>query len=242
MIKVTFKKAILISQLFFLYSCASFKTIEPIPREMIYKASKDSDLKPYSKILVRWRNYPFTTFSDTIGYTDEEKAKIKAQEVPYEDYSKFKAKAIRYFKEAGLYDTQKGEGTIKIDLTSFGRWTYADLSKSFLTETSFIYILPRSIKVNYYLKIEAEKDGKKFQAEEISSIKTVFHLLIFPLYPFSSFTGAEKSVLKNMLWKSAADIYALEKGLPLPKKIFDEFTEKDQEKQKIIQQTKKQDF
>ncbi len=242
MTKVIFKKVSMIPAFLFISSCASFKTIDPFPRDIIQKASKDGEFKPYAKILVRWRNYPFTTFSDTIGYTDEEKAKIKPEEVPYGDYAKFKAKALKYFKEAGLYDPHKGEGTVKIDLMSFGRWTYSELSRSFLTETSFIYILPRSIKVNYYLKIEAEREGKKVQAEEISSIKTVFHLLIFPLYPFSSFSSAEKSVLKNILWKSAADIYALEKGLPLPQKNFDEFIEKGAEKPKPPEEIKKQDF
>lgn len=241
MTKVITKSFLFLFSLSVLSGCASFKTIDPFPRDIIYKSSKDKEIKPYGKILVRWRNYPFTTFSDTIGYTDEEKAKIKPEEVPYDHYAKFKARVLKAFKEAGLYDEKKGTGTVRIDLMSFGRWTYGELSRSFLTETSFIYILPRSVKVNYYLKMEIEREGQIKTAEEISSIKTVFHLLIFPIYPFASFSSAEKAVLKNLAWKAAADAYSLEKGLPLTEKTFDNFPEK-QDKSKPAEEIKKQDF
>lgn len=200
-----------------LSSCASFKKTDFFPRDIIQEMSKDKEIKPFSKILVRWRNYPFKTFQQTIGYTDSEKEKMKPENVPYEDYIKFKMKIFKIFKEAGIYDVEKGTGTLKVDLTTFGRWTYSELFSSYFTDTSFIFILPSSIKVNYYLVTEIEQGELKDKVEEIASIKTTFHLLLFPLYPFASFTGAENGVLKQMIWKTASDIYLKQKGKLSPK-------------------------
>lgn len=243
MIKVILNFSLLTLLFSMFTSCASFKTIDPFPRKVVYDASKDKEKKPFAKILVRWRNYPLMTYGDMIGYTDEEKAKIKPEDVPYEDYIKFKKRVISAFKETGMYDEKTGTGTVKVDLTSYGRWTYGELTRSFLTETSFIYILPRSLKVNYHMKVEIEREGVYKSAEEISSIKTTFHLLIFPLYPFASFAGAEKGILKNMVWKAVTDSYSLDKGLPIETKSFDNFPEKEK-KQTPVQETaeKKQDY
>ncbi len=243
MIKVIFN-FLLFTFIFSLFtSCASFKTMDPFPRKIIYQASNDKEKRPFSKILVRWRNFPLLTFQNTIGYTDEEKAKIKPEEVPYSHYIKFKKRIIKAFKETGLYDEKNGKGTVKIDLTSYGRWTYGDLTKSFLTETSFIYILPQSLKVNYHMKVEIEREGQTKSAEEFSYIKTTFHLLIFPLYPFSSFSSAERGILKNMAWKAVTDAYSLDKGIEIEKKKFDDFSEKTQKKQKVEKtEEQKQDY
>jgi len=197
----------------FLSSCASFKKVEFFPRATIQEMSKDKNIKPFSKILVRWRNYPFKTYQQSIGYTDKERENIKPVNVPYEDYISFKNKVFKIFKEAGLYNIENGTGTLKIDLISFGRWTYSELFSSYLTDTSFIYILPSSIKVNYYMIIEFEQYGKIEKLEKTASIKTTFHFLLFPIYPFASFVGSEKGVLKNMLWNAAADIYLKQKGI-----------------------------
>lgn len=227
-----------------LTSCASFKTMEPFPRKIIHQATNDKEKRPFSKILVRWRNFPLLTFQDTIGYSDEEKAKIKPQEVPYSDYAKFKKRIIKAFTETGLYDEKNGNGTVKVDLTSYGRWTYAELMRSFLTETSFIYILPQSLKVGYHMKLEIERDGQTKSAQEYSYIKTTFHLLIFPLYPFSSFSSAESGILKNMAWKAVTDAYSLDRGIEIESQKFDDFLEKEKKDKNPDkpQEPQKQDY
>jgi hypothetical protein len=238
MTKIIYRFLFILPFTLFFSSCVSFKNIDPYPRSTIYEIEKDTAKKPFSKILVRWRNYPLMTYNDTIGYSEEEKANMKPIEVPYEDYIKFKKKILKTFKELGLYDENKGNGTIKIDLTSYGRWTYGELTRSFLTETSFIYIIPRSLKVNYYMTIETEKDGIKKKAEEFSYIKTTFHLLLFPLYPLSTFNSSENSVLKNMIWKAAIKTYSLDKNLEIEEKKQD--TISDKKEAPII--NKNQDF
>jgi len=202
-----------LASVLFLTSCASFKHVDLFPRNTVYEMSKDKELKPFSRILVRWRNYPFKTYSQSIGYTDAEKEKMKPVNVAYADYSKFKGRVLKIFKESGIYDAEKGAGTLKVDLLTFGKWTYSELFSSYLTDTSFIFILPSSIKVNYYMVTEIEQGELTDKVEETASIKTTFHLLLFPLYPLAPFSSSEKSLLKQMIWKTATGVYLKQKGL-----------------------------
>lgn len=198
---------------FSLASCASFKNVDIPPRNIVQEMARDKELKSFSKVLVRWRNYPFKTYAQSIGYTDAEKEKIKPVNVEYKDYSRFKGRVLKIFKESGLYDAENGTGTLRVDLLTFGRWTYSELFSSYLTDTSWIYILPSSIKVNYYMVTEIEQGELSAKVEETASVKTTFHLLLFPIYPLASFSGGEKSLIKQMLWKTAADVYLKQKGL-----------------------------
>lgn len=193
-------------------SCASFKNVDLPPRNIVQEMSRDKELKPFSRILVRWRNFPFKTYSQSIGYTDAEKEKIKPVNVEFKDYSGFKSRVLKIFGESGIYDAEKGTGTLKVDLLTFGRWTYSELFSSYLTDTSWIYIIPSSIKVNYYMATEIEQAELAGKVEETASVKTTFHLLLLPLYPLTPFSWSEKSLLKQMIWKTAADVYLKQKG------------------------------
>jgi hypothetical protein len=112
------------------------------------------------------------------------------------------------FGEAGLYDAVKGSGTITVALTSYGRWTYGKLFKSFLVDTGFIFLIPATLRVNYQLKIAYAGPAVTVSAEETGHNKTTFHALLFPLYPFASPSVKERSLLGKMLWKSAVDVYS----------------------------------
>ncbi|MBI4351396.1 MAG: hypothetical protein HY550_08155, partial [Elusimicrobia bacterium] len=46
--------------------------------------------------------------------------------------------------------------------------------------------------------------------------KTTFHLLLAPLYPFFSPGARESGLLRQMLWRSATDVYARLKAAGVP--------------------------
>ncbi|MDT8285679.1 MAG: hypothetical protein RQ748_01110 [Elusimicrobiales bacterium] len=135
--------------------------------------------------------------------------------VTREEFYGFRKKAEGILAEAGLYDRARGKGTLYLDLTSYGRWTYRNVFGSFLVETPWIMIFPRSLRANYRLVATSDRD-KHVLADEVATHKTVFHALIFPLYPFASPGGREKALHRNLLWKTATDIYASLKNPPPP--------------------------
>ncbi|MCG2725229.1 MAG: hypothetical protein L6420_03050 [Elusimicrobia bacterium] len=192
-----------------LTGCASFQSGDILSsRNTLRKMLNDKTIKPFAKIDVSWKNFPYKSVSDSIGIGSiTNPPKPQAFPVKCKDSDYLIRKTEDIFADAGLYDPKNGKGTLIIDLVSFGKWTYRDLFKSFLVDTGWIMIFPASLRVNYYLTAEFEMNGEKVKIKEIGEHKTTFHALIFPLYPLFSPGIKEKSMLKNMLWKCATDIY-----------------------------------
>ena len=193
----------------FFSGCASFQSGDILSsRNTIRKMLNDTNIKPFAKINVSWKNFPYKSPSDSIGIGSiTNPPKPQAFPVTRKNFNYLKRKTEDIFADAGLYDPKNGKGTLTVDLVSFGKWTYRDLFKSFLVDTGWIMIFPASLRVNYLLQAEFEMDGETIKVKEIAEHKTTFHALIFPLYPLFSPGIKEKNMLKNMLWKCATDIY-----------------------------------
>jgi hypothetical protein len=122
------------------------------------------------------------------------------------------ARARDVFAKAGLYDKKKGRGELRLTLTSFGRWTYNDLFRSYLVETGFIFILPSTLQVNYLLSADFAVSSGTMHVDTEAANKTTFHILMAPLYPFLSPGRRENQLIGQMLWRSATDVYTLLKS------------------------------
>jgi hypothetical protein len=193
-----------------LSGCASFNSGDMlVERETALAMLEDKALTPFSAIEVSWQNFPYRAATDSIGEGSiTNPKKIKPVPVDAEEADKFARKAREIYAKAGLYDRARGRGTLRLELTTFGRWTYSDLWRSFLVDTGFIFILPASLRVNYYLTAEFSAAPGPVRVETEARNKTTFHLLMAPLYPFLSPGSREKGLLKQMLWRSATDVYS----------------------------------
>jgi hypothetical protein len=205
-----FKKILVPLAFLLLTGCASFQSGDILSsRNTIRKMLNDKNIKPFSKINVSWKNFPYKSASDNIGIGSITNPPVpQALPVKRKDHNYLQRKAEDVFADAGLYNPEKGEGTLSIELVSFGKWNYGDLFRSFLVDTGWIMILPASLRANYLLQADFEIQGEPAIVKETATHKTTFHALIFPLYPFFSPGMKEKSMLRNMLWKCATDIYS----------------------------------
>lgn len=193
-----------------LAGCASFNSGDIlVERNAASAMLQDRSVTPFSDIKVSWRNYPYRSPTDSIGEGSISNP-LKPQTVaaPEEDSAALAARAREIYRAAGLYDREKGRGTLRLELTTYGRWTYADLFHSYLAETGFIFILPSSLRVNYALNADFAVSTGIARVEIIGQRKTTFHLLLAPLYPFFAPGPRENTLLKQMLWRSATDVYA----------------------------------
>jgi len=190
--------------LFFLISCVSTAKIDMLPRNKLIEISKKQKL-PYKQILVKWINYPYSDFHK-VNYLEKNIEDIKAVEVDENDYKKLKSKIIKEFREAGLYDEENGTGTVKILLTSYGRWSYSELFSTYLIDTGYVLILPSSLNVSYKMSVKAQQNFKEIKFDKEASIKTTFFFLLFPLYPFSTFSGKEKTIINNLIYQIEDEI------------------------------------
>lgn len=180
-----------------------------VERETMASMMEDKSIKPFSQIDVSWMNYPYRGPTDSIGEGSvSNPKKIMPVPVEYNDMNSFRKEVKETLSEAGLYDPVKGSGKIKIDMLSFGKWTYRDLFSSYLVDTGFIFILPSSLKVNYYITAECQTSTGTAKIEVLGQHKTIFHLLMAPLYPFSSPSSKEHGLINQMLWRAATDIYS----------------------------------
>jgi hypothetical protein len=200
-----------------LSGCASFQSGDVrVDRNHLRDMLADREIIPFSAIKFTWTNYPYFNPAELIGQgTVEGTPPPKPVPVGREEFFEFRRKAEKVMAEAGLYDRARGKGTLYLDLTSYGRWTYRDLFGSFLVETPWIMIFPRSLRANYRLTVTSDRD-KFTLAEELATHRTVFHALIFPLYPFASPGARESALHRNLLWKTATDVYASLKNPPAP--------------------------
>ena len=192
-----------------LWGCASFNSGDILVERGTARAMlSDKDLTPFSEIQVSWQTFPYRAPTDSIGEGSTRPKKIKPLPVDPADAAAFSRKAREIFAKAGLYDKARGRGTLRLELTSFGRWTYGDLFRSYLVDTGFIFLIPSSLRVNYYLAADFAVSSGAVRVETEARNKTTFHLLMAPLYPFFSPGVRENGLLKQMLWRSATDVYA----------------------------------
>lgn len=190
--------------------CASFNHGDILVERSAAKAMlEDSSIKPFAAVNVSWKNFPYRSASDAIGEGSvSNPKKPKPVPVPPEVSGDFTRLARDVFSRAGLYDQQKGEGTLTLEMTTFGRWTYRELLRSYLVDTSFIFIIPSSLRVNYYLTADFQGSTGTVALATEATNKTTFHLLLAPLYPFTAPGGRENKLLRQMLWRTATDVYA----------------------------------
>ncbi|NLH38563.1 MAG: hypothetical protein GX445_00665 [Elusimicrobia bacterium] len=188
----------------FLSSCVSTSKTKLIPRNEILDLEKTAK-NPYKQILVQWKNYSYTDYNK-VNRLEKDLNTLTPQEVDDDDYIKFKKRVIEKFKESNMYDETNGTGTVKIILLTYGRWNYSELFSTFLVDTGYILILPASLKVTYRMFVTAEQNDKEYKFEKTGEVKTTFHLLLFPFYPISIFSGKEKYVIDNMLYETLIDL------------------------------------
>ncbi len=197
-------KRYFIIALAFLSSCVSSSKVSIVPRSELIELSKKEKI-PYKTILVQWKNYKYSDYHK-VNYLEKTPEDVLPSEVDEKDYKNFKKKVINIFRENGLYDEVNGTGTVKISLITYGRWDYSELFSTYLVDTGYVLLLPSSITVTYRMTVKAEQNGKEAKLQNESSVKTTFFFLLFPLYPFSTFSGSEKTVLNNMIYKTAIDL------------------------------------
>lgn len=193
-----------------LWGCASFNHGDILVERSAARAMlEDSSIRPFAEVSVSWKNFPYRSASDAIGEGSvSTPKKPKPVPVPPEVSADFTRLARDVFSRAGLYDREKGNGTLTLEMTTFGRWTYRELLRSYLVDTSFIFILPSSLRVNYYLTADFQGSTGTVALATEATNKTTFHLLLAPLYPFTAPGGRENKLLRQMLWRTATDVYA----------------------------------
>ncbi|MDA8131246.1 MAG: hypothetical protein M0011_07045 [Elusimicrobia bacterium] len=204
------KLAALLALLPALWGCASFNSGDMlVDRKTAGAMLEDKELVPFSALEVSWRNYPYRAPTDSIGEGSVSHTnRVMPVQVDPGDEAAFRRKAEEIFAKAGLLDKVRGKGNLRLELTSFGRWTYGDLFRSFLVDTGFVFIIPASLRVNYYLTADFAVSSGTVRVETEARNKTTFHLLLAPLYPFFSPGARENGLLRQMLWRSATDVYS----------------------------------
>lgn len=194
--------------LFLATGCASFNSGDVIVSRSHLRSMMDArDIRPAAEIRLSWKNFPYKNGLDTIGEGTAIPVRPRPVPVPIGDTAWLKERVEDIFAETGLYDAQKGSGTINVSLTSYGRWTYGEIFGSFLVDTGYIFIIPATLRVNHQLVVEYNGADGRASVEEIGQNKITFHALLFPLYPLFTPGRKEHSLLKNMIWKSAVDVY-----------------------------------
>lgn len=213
------KLLLLLAALPAFWGCASFNSGDTrVDRSVAMAMLEDKAVVPFAELEVSWRNFPYRAPTDSIGEGSASRPPKKVKPVPvgYGEEADFVAEAREIFGRAGLYDKARGQGTLRLELTTFGRWTYGDLFRSFLVDTGFIFIIPASLRVNYFLTADFAAGGKTLRVETEARNKTTFHLLLAPLYPFLSPGAKENGLLRQMLWRSATDTYSSLKAAGAP--------------------------
>lgn len=193
------KRFYLLACVLFFSSCISSSKTNIILRNEILQIEK-SKKTPFAKILVQWKNYKYSDYHKVNQLLKNEEDVIPV-EVEQDDYLKLKKRLINIFKENGLYDEVNGTGTVKVVVITYGRWDYSELFSTFLVDTGYVLILPSSIVVKYKMFFDAEQQEFKYKTQKEAYVKTTFHFLLFPFYPFSTYSGKEKFVFNNMSYE-----------------------------------------
>jgi len=202
------KLLLLLAALPAFWGCASFSSGDiRVERDTAQAMLEDKGIIPFAEIQVSWQNFPYRAPTDSIGEGSTRPKRIKPVPAEPADAAALTRKAREIFSEAGLYDRARGRGALRLELTTFGRWTYGDLFRSYLVDTSFIFIIPSSLRVNYFLTADFAVSTGTVRVETEARHKTTFHLLMAPLYPLFPPGARENGLLRQMLWRSATDVY-----------------------------------
>ena len=198
-----------------LAGCMSLTSGEiKIDKEIAVDMLTDDAKKSFAEIKVTWENFPYRSGADKIGTgeIDHETGEFKQQEIHAEPVDpalqeKLLGYAKKIFKKAGLYDRTKGEGVLELRMQSMNRWTYAELLHSYFVETPFILILPRTLPTAYSLTADINTGLEDKTINLAAQNKTHFFFLLAPVYPFLPPSSGEKTILHQMLWRMATEIY-----------------------------------
>jgi len=200
---------IVLAAVLFSFGCAAFKSGDVrISKNGLKAMLSDKTVTPFAEVRVTWKNFPYKSPADYIGEGSVlNPPKQQALPVPPGDLSRLREHAKNILGDAGLYNAEKGSGTLELEMNSINRWTYKELLRGFMVETPFILIIPASFKTGYHLAAGFDTPSGTAKIEETAERNTVFHILLIPLYPFFSPGAKENSLIKNMLWKASTDIY-----------------------------------
>lgn len=199
----------------FLSGCAAFTSGEiKIDKDIAAEMLEDSSKKAFADIKISWENYPYQSGTDKIGHgeIDQTTGDFKQEERRHEpadpaDQQKLLELAKNIFRKAGLYDRNKGNGVLNLDLETVNRWTYGELINTYLVETPFIMLFPHSLPTGYSLSTQINTSTGTANIELMATNRTYFFLLLAPLYPILSPSSGEKTIFNQILWRMATEIY-----------------------------------
>jgi len=215
--KILFKHLLSAAAAAILGACASFTSGEiKIDREIAMEMLKSQENSPYSDIKVSWENFPYRNGADKIGSgeIDYETGNFKITEEQPEpvapaDLEKLSWLAKKIFKKAKLYDRKNGKGTLELRMETLNRWTYGELINTYMVETPFIMIVPRSLPTVFSLSSDVETSTGTANITLSAINKTYFFPLLAPLYPFFSPSSGEKKILNQILWRMATEVFEI---------------------------------
>jgi len=196
--------------------CFSVRKTSPLKRADLEKGFSGAAPAPFRDLQVLWQEIPPRTTADVINEPPGD-IKLNPRPVPAEDLKNLEKISAECLKEFGLFDAEKGTGTLKVRLASLGRWNYHNIYKGLLVDTPLIFILPASVLVTHRFYLAGEISGKPFKFDDTAVVKTHFHLLVFPLFPLFNPRSQEKEAIRHMLYKTAMDLKKFEQeNQPLP--------------------------
>lgn len=200
----------------FLTGCAAFTSGEiKLDKEIASDMLSNKVQTPFAEIRVSWENFPYRTNSDRVGdggEIDQETGDFvphQDEPVPVDpkDSDKLQILAKDIFKKAGLYDRNKGKGSLQLSMQTINRWTYGELMHSYFVETPLLFVFPRTLPVGYSLTTEIETSTGTTKIELMGTNRTYFFLLMAPLYPIFSPSSGERKILNQIVWRMATEIY-----------------------------------
>lgn len=185
--------------------CATFVKSSYIPRKDREAVDKKPAPPSFASVRVSWNYFPLKTSQDIIGSITEKKADSPIP-VSRDEAAYLTKEALKILREEKVYDADKGTGTLAINLTSYGRWNYSMLWHTYLVDTPFVLILPSAIIARHAMRAEWTSQNTQVKVEDAAEVKSVFHLLLFPLYPFFSPGAQERHALSRLLSNIAFQI------------------------------------
>lgn len=191
----------------FCCGCMSYNKAGVVTRGQMQeaRACASGQSRKFKEISVDWKQRLLRTDAQTTGLSPQEK---KVPPLPVDDADQlWLDKLVRQrFAEAGLYDPETGSGTLRVVVISYNRWSYGQLTHGFLIDTSWLFILPASISTVHYMNFSMQQDDNTVEFTKNATVKTCFHMLLFPLYPFMPPGRSETGALKSLVDAGALSI------------------------------------
>lgn len=190
----------ILAAMVFCCGCMSYSKATVVTRGQMQeaRACAAGQSRKFKEISVDWKQRLLRTDAQNTGLTPQEK-KVPPQPVDEADLLWLDKLVRQRFAEAGLYDPETGSGTLRVVVISYNRWTYGQLTHGFLIDTSWLFILPASISTVHYMNFSMQQDDSTVEFTKNSTVKTCFHLLLFPLYPFMPPGRSETGALKSLV-------------------------------------------